>query len=213
MPHPRGRQSAPASRGSSGIHSDHVRFNSSAYFLLRTTDLLTAIEPHRAHWRFVDTAFGFLLKAFTTEGLEQLLWNFTAIEVVVGQKVDGGLTKLLLNRVADILGGTAQERRDFRKRFGDLYAYRSDLVHGNADLTDKNICMGHLGEASDFARCIVLWILNYLAQVARNMGAGADVPSREHLIDLIDLDSEGRRQTARVLALLPAEFPSVKNWF
>jgi hypothetical protein len=33
------------------------------------------------------------LKGFTTDGLEQLLWHITAIEAVLGQRVDAGLTK------------------------------------------------------------------------------------------------------------------------
>jgi hypothetical protein len=55
---------------------------------------------------------------------------------------------------------------------------------------------------------------NYLAHVAQaQLGSTDGVPSRDHLLNLIDLDTEGRRQTAKILSALPPEFPNVKGWF
>ena len=160
----------------------------------------------------MDTSLDFLLKAYTTEGLEQLLWHVTTIEAILGQR-GTGITNRLLNRTSSILGATAKERKDFRDRFEKLYAFRSELVHGNASLTDKTIYLGHLSEARDFARSTVAWMLNYLGQVAQDLAGAPDaVPTRDHLINVLDLDRNGRRQTAKVLQWLPAEFPNVKDW-
>jgi hypothetical protein len=93
-----------------------------------TTELMAQIAPYRSEWRFIETALDFLLRAYTTEGLEQLLWHVTAIEAVLGQKKEAGLTTLLLNRTSKILSATPNERRNFRKRFEKLYGFRSDLV-------------------------------------------------------------------------------------
>jgi hypothetical protein len=61
---------------------------------------------------------------------------------------------------------------------------------------------------------MVAWMLNYLAHVARaHLGMTDGVPSRDHLLNLIDLDAEGRRQTAKMLSALPSEFPNVIGWF
>ena len=174
-----------------GLHMDEEQTARFEEFMKRVVDLTEVIEPCRSKWTFIDTALGFLLKAFTTDGLEQLLWHITAIEAVLGQKVDAGLTKLLLSRVSTILGRTEEERRDFKKRFDKLYSFRSDLIHGNANLAEREIYRGYLGEARDYARCIVLWMLHYLAQAASAIPAGEPAPTRDQLLALLDLDAEG----------------------
>jgi hypothetical protein len=182
-------------------------------FLQKHSGLMTTIEPHKVHWMFLNTALGFLLKAFTTDDLEQLLWHITAIEAVLGQKVDSGLTKMLANRLVQIFGGTKNERADLRKRFEELYSFRSDLVHGNASLTDKKIMKGHLLEARDLARSTLVWMIGYLAHVAKHLPPGVEEPpSREHLLQLLDLDSQGRESFLNVLKGLPKEFPAVADW-
>jgi hypothetical protein len=182
-------------------------------FLRRTTELLETIKPYCEHWRFVDTALSFLLKAYTTKGLEQLLWHMTAVEAVLGQQKKVGLTKVLSRRVSNILGTTAQECDEFRGRFKGLYSFRSDLVHGNADLADKEIYLSHLSEARDFARCVVVWMLHYLAYMAAKLSEGTgQVPSRDDLINAVDLHPDGCTQTARILEVLPIGFPNVDDW-
>src|SRR5205807_10147903 len=92
-----------------------------------------------------------------------------------------------------------------------LYSFRSDLVHGNAELANKEIYFGHLSEARDFARAIVLWMLGYLCHVAEHVRL-EDLPTRENLLALLDMDAEARNHTATVLRNLPGDFPNVGTW-
>lgn len=180
-------------------------------FITQVVALAGTIEPHRSEWTFIDTALGFLLKALATDGLEQLLWHVTTIEAVLGQDV-AGVTRLLSSRVSAILGQTTEERRDLEKRFRHLYSFRSNLVHGNASLAKSEIHLRHLGEARDYARRIVLWMLHYLQAAINATPAGEPMPTRDQLLALLDLDAEGCRQSARLLQNLPPGFPSVPNW-
>jgi len=153
-------------------------------------------------------------KRLVSDGLEQLLWHITAIEAAaIGENVKGGLSELLKRRAAAILGQTAKSRTEFRKRFTDLYNFRSDLVHGNAKLAQQAIDYGHLSEARDYARCIVLWVLQLLACVARGFSnVSAGIPTRSDLLKVIDLDFEERSRLGRIFQMLPDGFPRVPSW-
>ncbi len=192
-------------------------------FMRNCSALIGRLQPYRNQWGFVETALGFLVKGFTAPprpldlpgkgGLEQLLWHITAIEAVLGQNVESGLTKLLLTRVSTVLGRTKEEQKDFYKRFGSLYSFRSDLVHGNAGLASKEIYHGHLTEARNFARTIVVWMLGYLGHVVEHLPGGTQtVPSREDLLSVLDMGNESRHHTAAVLEKLPTTFPNVEDW-
>jgi hypothetical protein len=182
-------------------------------FLNSIAALLKRVQPYRRHWRFVETALGFLVKGFTSEGLEQLLWHITAIEAALGERVEAGLVRLLLTRVSNILGATQDERRRFRKRFEELYKFRSALVHGNVDLADREVYLGHLSEARDFARCVVLWMLHFLDSVAKVLPEDAtDVPDRSTLLTLLEWDQDDWRRLTPALRGLPTSFPNVPDW-
>lgn len=192
-------------------------------FVRHCGTLIARLQSYRGQWGFVETALGFFVKGFTAPprpmelpgegGLEQLLWYITAIEAVLGQKVDAGLTKLLLTRVSKVLGRTKEERKDYYRRFDTLYTFRSDLVHGNAGLASKEIYLGHLSEARDFSRGVVLWMLGYLNHVAEHLPAGSQaVPSREDLLAVLDMGADSRQHTAGVLQNLPTTFPIVEGW-
>lgn len=182
-------------------------------FMQRCAKMLKLLEAYRNQWGFVETALGFLLKAFTAQGLEQLLWHITAIEAVFGERLDAGLTKLLRTRVSTVVGGTEDGRKQVGRRFDSLYSFRSDLVHGNAGLATEEIYPSHLSEARDFARAIVLWMLNYLHHVVEHPpGEPQALASREDLLAVLDMDDKSRRHTASVLQNLPADFPNVKGW-
>jgi hypothetical protein len=66
--------------------------------------------------------------------------------------LDTGLTNTLKRRIAAVFGGPEDERKRLKKQFDKLYSFRSDLVHGNAKLGDREIMKGHLAESRDFAR-------------------------------------------------------------
>jgi len=174
---------------------------------------LRLIDQHQPEWRFVYTALGFLTKAFRTNGLEQLLWHITAIEAVLGQKLETGLTNTLKRRIAEVFGRSADEKKRFKKQFDDLYAFRSDLVHGNAELSDKEIMKGHLAESRDFARGVVAWATGFLACVAKGYPAETQpIPSREDLLLILDMETRTRSSVATVLQGLPPGFPPMENW-
>jgi Apea-like HEPN len=140
---------------------------------------LNLIEKHSTEWRFIYSALGFLTKAFLTNNMEQLLWHVTAIEAVLGQKLEsGGLTGTLNRRIAEVFGGSNQDRKSYKQMFSDLYAFRSDLVHGNARLVDQKIMKGHLGDARDMARGVVAWAIGFLSHIANiypsSEGSGAN---------------------------------------
>jgi hypothetical protein len=174
---------------------------------------LHLIEQHQPEWRFVYTALGFLTKALQAEGLEQLLWHVTAIEAVLGQNLDTGLTKTLKRRIAEVFGRSVDEKKRFKKQFDDLYGFRSDLVHGNAELSDRKIMKGHLAESRDFARGVIAWATGFLAHVARNYPFETQpIPTREYLLLILDMETSSRSAVSTLLQSLPTGFPPIENW-
>lgn len=179
--------------------------------LARFSASLTLIGG-KPEWRFVETALGFLTKAFLSGSFEQLLWHVTSIEAVLGQDLSSGLTQTLKKRIAQIFGGPEHERKNLKKRFDELYKFRSDLVHGNADLADKKIVKGQLREARDFARGVVVWGVQFLDHIAKNWSPEGRIPSRDDLLLLLDMSSETRLSLSQLLQNLPPAFPSVEEW-
>ena len=167
----------------------------------------------RLNTRWVDTMLGFLLKAFTSHGLEELLWHMTAIEAALGEDVDGGLTKLLGSRVALILGPTEAKRKAIRKRFGELYKMRCNLVHGNAEVGDQRVDFGHFIDARQFSRGVVLWVLRYMNHVYGILqGRIEDAPTREDMLKVLDTSKPARGRIMCLLKETPAGFPNVDDW-
>ena len=161
----------------------------------------------------VETILGFLLKALTSYGLEELLWHITAIEAAVGEEVDGGLTKLLRTRVSRILGRTEGERKAIRRRFSELYDLRSNLVHGNDEIHDQKVKLTHFLEARRFSRAVVLWTLCYLSHaqhVAESEGENA--LTREDILHVLDMDERTRPAVTRLLRRTPQGFPNIDEW-
>jgi len=163
-------------------------------------------------WRFADTALNFLEKAFVSRDAEQLLWHITTIEAILGEKVDSGLTKILKARTGRVLGGTTEERKQIGKNFEELYGLRSDLVHGNATLSDRDIYLRHLGQAREMARQITVWMLHYLASIREAMKDGDRLPSRDNLLSVLDMDEPSRQEISALLAIVPKDFPNPPEW-
>jgi hypothetical protein len=173
----------------------------------------TTMRAKRFSPGLVDTILGFLLKALTSYGLEELLWYITAIEAAVGEEVDAGLTKLLRTRVSRILGRTERERKAIRKRFSQLYDFRSNLVHGNSEIHDQRVELKHFLEARLFSRAVVLWTLCYLShahQVAESEGENA--LTREDILHVLDMDERTRPAVTRLLQRTPNGFPNIDEW-
>lgn len=178
----------------------------------RADDCLRQLEADPARWPFLKVALGNLIKAFFTDGLEQLLWHITALEALLGERKPG-LTESLAKRGAVILGATENERRQLRKRLKELYALRCDLVHGNE--FEDEVQWQQLFEARTFARQITIWFLHYLGQVATRINERSwqgEVPKREDFLSLLDLSDTDRARLSSLLSNLPSGFPTAPEW-
>lgn len=171
---------------------------------IRETEALWAMPEQ---WAFISLARGYLLKAFLTRGLEQLLWHVTALETLVGEK--GQTTEDLRRRLSYIHGSTESEQKDIRKRIGELYDMRCDLVHGNVRTSEK-VAVGLLDDARELARSTVLWFLHFAAHVRRSL-QGNPLPERKDLLKVLDLGKR-RGVIRRVIECIPAGFPNVAGW-
>jgi hypothetical protein len=155
----------------------------------------------------VEVASNFFAKAFVSDGLEQLLWHITTIEALVGERAEG-LTERLARRLAEALGASDSERESIRKRFRELYEFRSELVHGRTPKAE--VLTRHLFEAREFARNLLRWYLRLLDDIQKAAGAAAsqgDMPDRREILRLLDLETEGVRKARWLLPALPATFP------
>jgi len=180
-------------------------------FVQMIGNLFSSLRSDQEAWPFLEAALNYFLKAFFSEGLEQLLWHITVIEAILGDR-DPGLTSRLRKRLALILAETDNKRKAVKKRFDELYQFRSDLVHGNYDLAQKEIYLVHLREAHEFARRTLLWFLKYRIYVtvkySEEGGSGA-IPSREDMIYVLDLEPKSRSRIKWLIEILPDEFPSM----
>jgi hypothetical protein len=112
-----------------------------------------------------------------------------------------------------ILGGTAAERKAISKQFKQLYDLRSDLVHG--DEFEKQIWEGHLRDARNLTRRMMVWFLELLASIRNQVPpeeGPAGLPSREELLLLLDLQPNARTRVSRLLTGVPSGFPHVSAW-
>ena len=97
--------------------------------------------------------------------------------------------------------------------FDELYDFRSQLIHGNPELEDREIYLGHLTKARNIARHTVVWMLHYLWHVRQILGGSTtSTPTKDDLLAVLDMDVNSRASTAGILATLPAFFPRVPDW-
>jgi hypothetical protein len=113
------------------------------------------------------------------------------IESLLGDKGDSerGLTDRLRRRTAYVVAENESGVSKARKLVADLYVLRSDIVHGNANLVDNKIYLGHLREARELARKASVWFLESLGMIeesARRSGLGR-LPTRKEIISVIDV--------------------------
>jgi hypothetical protein len=179
-------------------------------FVSWAEECLTRLEPLQEKWPFVEIATGFLLKAFFSDGLEQLLWHITVLESLFGENKEGN-TSLLADRLGRALEGD-RAKKDIKKAFRALYNFRSEMVHGKEGLLEQTIYVGHLREARQFARAASLWFLRYLEHVQSHCGDDHDVfPEREELLAVLDFDGSGRKHIIQLIDVLPDNFPRSFN--
>jgi hypothetical protein len=194
------------------IHFDKSETDEFKAFVQRTGNLLSSLRAKKNGWQFLEVALGNFIRAFFSEGLEQMLWHITALEALLGEKGEG-VTERLARRIASILGKSENERKAIRKQFKELYDFRSDLVHGNP--FQKQTYVGHLRDARDLSRRVLLWFLHYLYKIHSGIPfnhATENVPTREDMIILLDLDQNSRNHLRWLIDILPSEFPYVSEW-
>ena len=195
---------------------------------------LPYLETLDTRWPFLKVAIGNLIKAFFTEGLDQLLWHITALEALLGER-GPGVTASLAKRIAAILGTTEEEKEKRRKQFKELYQLRCDLVHGNQFKKDTH--RQQLFEARMMALRVTIWFVHYLGEMAARVKEESwqgEVLKREDFLALLDLsnadrdrlkaevssrheclldwgDSDRDRLSA-LLSNLPNGFPAAPTW-
>lgn len=171
--------------------------------LMLETGKLLAKQP--TEWAFIEIALGYFVKAFFSQGLEQLLWHITTIEALVGENKPGN-TKLMAKRVAAILSSP-------QSQFGELYKFRCDLVHGNQP--KETTYLRHLREGRDLARRTLLWFLHYADHIQSKLLRSEPIgswPSRSDLLLALDPDGPSRLVVRGLFDDLPADFPQVEKW-
>ena len=181
-------------------------------FINKTKDILDGINMKRNSWKkdswgFLDIAQRYLIKAFFTKGLEQLLWHIVVIDALFGEN-GGGNTKRMKNRISAILGCSKSEE------FEELYKFRCSFVHGDKIDKDRPVYTDHLYNARQLARELLLWFLNYLITIQHDINK--DQPNcgdytRENLLKLIDI-AEKEKYQKKISDLMPKGFPNVPKW-
>lgn len=153
-----------------GIHvlkEELVRFKG---IVKDSQSFLYNIDLKKCDWEFIDRAMGYLAKAFLSDGLEQLLWHITVLEVLLVSKneKDTGITSNIRRRLGIIFGKSDKQTiKDIYKSLNELYDFRSELVHGGAFVKEKKkpkeVYLGHLRKARKFARRTLYWYIETLS--------------------------------------------------
>lgn len=199
----------------------YIRFNeeetnSFKVFTKETTKIINRIDINKNKWEFLDIALGYFVKAFFADsfekGLEQLLWNITALETLLGEK-NKDLTESLARRISIILGTTQKEKKNIKKKFKRLYDFRCSLVHGS--YFKEEIYIGHLRLCRDFVRKTILWFLHYLYFIQKEILEKENYQKtieRKDILSFLDLEPNSRENIKNLSYKIPKDFPQVKGW-
>ena len=198
------------------IHLNEEETNSFKVFTKETIKIISVIDINKNKWEFLDISLGYFVKAFFTDnfekGLEQLLWNITAIEALLGDK-NNDLTESLARRISIILGTTQNEKKKIKKQFKELYNFRCELVHGSH--FKKEIYIGHLRLCRDFVRKTILWFLHYLYFIQEEILEKENYQKkieRKDILSILDLEPNSRENIKNISCKIPKNFPQVKEW-
>jgi hypothetical protein len=171
-----------------------------AAFVTAVGHTITRISRPDHPWEFLNDAFGYLVKGFFAEDVEQLLWHMVCIDALLGDAAPGA-TKRVGKRVAALWPGN--ERGETRRNFDVLYDLRSDLVHGKKFRRDAH--QGHLRMAREIARTCAIGMTKVLETMSQEpAGVGAsDEPRRDDILKMLELDGAERRRLIRTLTFMP----------
>jgi len=190
--------------------------NSFKIFTKETTKIINRIDINKNKWKFLDIALGYFVKAFFTDsferGVEQLLWNITALEALLGEK-NKDLTESIARRISIILGTTQNEKKKIKKQFKELYNFRCALVHGV--YFKKKIYIGHLRACRDLVQKTILWFLHYLYFIQKEILEKENYQmsiKRKDVLNFLDLEPNSRENIKNLYYKIPKDFPQVKGW-
>jgi hypothetical protein len=169
------------------------------------TRLLDKVNLEEHNWHFIDIALGYLAKGFLArDELEQLLWYVVVLEALFGEE-DKGVGVTIRNRLATILCKTEKDRRTIRKKFDDLYAFRSSLVHGKGYRRKAQAV--HLADARFLARHSLLWFFEHIwsiyTQFVQKQIPPHEFPRREELLAVLDFDNQSMNRLRLLIENLP----------
>jgi len=84
----------------------------------------------------------------------------------------------LARRSALVIALKREDRKEIMKKFKWLYGYRSKLVHGSI-FTEKSekVYVGHLFNARDISRRIILWFLYFIYDIIQNTDKQKSFPT------------------------------------
>jgi hypothetical protein len=196
------------------IDLDNAKTRKFKEFIDNTHRLLLSVKTEENNWQFFDIAINSFLKAFFSNGIEQILWYMISIEALLGQVEKS--TENIANRMSRILGRTNEEKKTIKKKFkGEkgLYDFRCKLVHGKT--FKEKAYVSHLLEARSLSRRIILWFIHYLSRIQGQVVQHKDfekIPTRDDILLLIDLDLNDRNRMKRLLINLPEAFPFMEEW-
>ena len=114
----------------------------------------------------------------------------------------------MARRLAEALGSSDDERKSIRRKFRELYEFRSELVHGRTPKSD--VLTLHLFAAREFARNLLRWyirLLNDIQKASDAAGSREDAPDRKQILRLLDLEADGARKARWLMPVLPPTFP------
>jgi hypothetical protein len=176
-------------------------------FIRGTESLATTIGEVPA-WDFLDRASGYLVKAFFSEDLEQLLWHIATLEALTGQS-DRAIASLR-ERVSLICQQADQGKKSVMNKVNRLYDLRSSFVHGSK--ISENESAERLFEGRSLARRTLVWFFHYLAHVRAQFVGIENLPQQKDLLRLLDLGQGDVPKAKQVLQNLPIDFPPVTGW-
>ena len=176
------------------FHFDEIQTNNFEKFINEIENVFLNLNQNHTAINFFDIALGYFIKAFFSDGLEQLLWHISTVEALLGEKADG-LTQRLARRTALILSKTREEREKIRKQFKEVYNFRSNLVHGNPFSTKKNksIYVGYLNNARNIARKSILWFISFIDEHSPKNHKSKNSIIQKEILTTIDLEPENIR--------------------
>jgi hypothetical protein len=156
-------------------------------FVRGVSTQLQSIRSLGEVWGFMDLGLDYLLKGFFSDGLEQILWHIVSLKAFLGEN-GRGITDRLIRRVGPISSADLKESRAARKTFTCLDRVRNDLVHGRVQV----LAHSHdLWEARRLGRTVAKNMIRFLSGLADEVNTGrlAPVPTREEVLEVLDLNS------------------------